>query len=55
MVNEFIRTNTAELKRIIAENDCDGIVIYEVYGVMALEMQFSISIRSCACSTAISK
>lgn len=40
VVNEFIRVNTAELKRIIAENDCDGIVIYEVYGVMALEMQF---------------
>ena len=40
VVNEFIRVNTAELKKIIAENDCDGIVIYEVYGVMALEMQF---------------
>ncbi|HSV96616.1 MAG TPA: hypothetical protein VLM75_06745 [Spirochaetota bacterium] len=40
VVNEFVRANGAELKKILAENDCDGLIIYEVYGVMALEMQF---------------
>ncbi len=40
VVNEFVRANGVELKKILAETDCDGLVIYEIYGVMALEMQF---------------
>ncbi len=40
VLNEFIRANETELRRIVAENDCDGIAIYEVYGVISLEMQF---------------
>jgi len=40
VVNGYVRANEAALKRILADNGCDGIVIYEVYGVVALEMQF---------------
>lgn len=40
VVNEYVRANEAGLRKILADNGCDGIIIYEVYGVIALEMQF---------------
>ncbi|MCX7678749.1 MAG: hypothetical protein N2316_05970 [Spirochaetes bacterium] len=40
VVNLYLRDNRAELKKIIDDNSLDGIFVYEIYGVIANEMQF---------------
>lgn len=40
VVNLYLRDNREELKKIIDTNSLDGLFIYEIYGVIANEMQF---------------
>ncbi len=40
VVNLYIRDNREELKKIVDGNSLDGLFIYEIYGVIANEMQF---------------
>lgn len=40
VVNMYLRDNRDELKKLMADNSLDGLFIYEIYGVIANEMQF---------------
>jgi hypothetical protein len=40
VVNLYLRDNRDELKKIMNDHSLDGIFIYEIYGVIANEMQF---------------
>lgn len=40
VVNLYLRDNRDELKKIMSDNSLDGLFIYEIYGVIANEMQF---------------
>lgn len=40
VVNMYLRDNRDELKKIMTDNSLEGIFIYEIYGVIANEMQF---------------
>ena len=39
ILRTYLRTNSDEIKKAIEKNSLDGIVIYEVYGVVSVEMQ----------------
>lgn len=40
VVNMYLRDNRDELRKMMADNSLDGLFIYEIYGVIANEMQF---------------
>lgn len=40
VINLYLRQNEAELKKIIADSNLEGIIIYEVLSVLSPEMQF---------------
>ncbi len=40
IINLYLQKNETELKKIMAENTLDGLIIYEVYPVISFEMQF---------------
>lgn len=40
VINLYLRKNEDELKKIISENNVDGLVIYELYSIIAAELQF---------------
>jgi hypothetical protein len=39
ILRTYLRTNSDEIKKAIEKNSLDGIIIYEVYGVVSVEMQ----------------
>lgn len=40
VINTYLSKNDAELKKLIAENKLDAVIVYEVYPIVSLEMQF---------------
>ncbi|MDY6934213.1 MAG: hypothetical protein SVZ03_08325 [Spirochaetota bacterium] len=40
VVNLYLRKNESELRKIIEENNLDGLVIYEIYDVISAAMQY---------------
>jgi len=40
VLNLYLRQNEAALKKIMADNALEGLIIYEVYPVLSFEMQF---------------
>ncbi len=40
VINNYLREHGSDLKKIIKENGFNGLLIYEVYGITATEMQF---------------
>jgi hypothetical protein len=40
VVNNYLRINEGDLKKAIEQGGYDGLVLYEVYGVISTEMQF---------------
>ncbi len=40
VINSYLSKNDAELKKLIADRNLDAIVVYEVYAIVSLEMQF---------------
>ncbi|HEY1405820.1 MAG TPA: hypothetical protein VF857_04345 [Spirochaetota bacterium] len=39
ILRTYLRTNADEIKKIMEKNALDGIIIYEVYGLVSVEMQ----------------
>jgi hypothetical protein len=40
IISTYLRGNSSELKKIISENNLDGLIIYEIYNVFSSGMQF---------------
>lgn len=41
VINIYLRNNESELKKIITDNNLDGLIFYEVYSIVSFEMQYS--------------